>query len=126
MKVKDIVESYYTLQGIADKKLPSKLAFVICRNLRKMKDITDDVEQTRNSIVDRYAKRDADGNVMQTDNNIQIADADGFTREIDELLMTETELQLDKISEEDVEKCDDDKYDALTVAEINALEIMMY
>ena len=43
---------------------------------------------------------------------------------MDELLAIETEVGIHTVSEEEIEKCDDPRYDALTVADLETLEIM--
>ena len=40
------------------------------------------------------------------------------------LLSIETEVAIHTVSEEEIEKCDDARYDALTVADLETLEIM--
>ena len=53
-----------------------------------------------------------------------IEDKEGFAKDLDELLAIETEVGIHTVSEEEIEKCDDSRYDALTVADLETLEIM--
>ena len=53
-----------------------------------------------------------------------IEDKEGFAKDLDELLAIETEVGIHTVSEEEIEKCDDPRYDALTVADLETLEIM--
>ena len=42
-----------------------------------------------------------------------IEDKEGFAKDLDELLAIETEVGIHTVSEEEIEKCDDPRYDCL-------------
>ena len=78
----------------------------------------------RKEILDRYAKKDKNGENIVEDNCYVISDQEGYAKEIEELLEIETEAEIQKVSEEIIEKCDDPRYDPLTLEELAALEFM--
>ena len=126
MKLGEIQRTYIELGKTLEKKLPMKVGFIINRNLKKMQPIIDDLNKARNDAVDKYGERDADGNLIVDENGgIKIPDAVAFTESMEEVLDADIEIKFDKFSMEDLEKCELDGYDKLTVAEQGALEYMI-
>ena len=117
---------YMGLSGIIKKRLPVKMAFILSRNIKKMESVVQDVDDNRNRLMEKYGEKDKDGNLVVEDNgNVRIVDARNFMGEFNEILSTDVELTLDKISRKDIERCDEDGYDKLTLEEITALESMI-
>ena len=89
-----------------------------------MKDAAAAYTAERKEILDRYAKKDKNGKNIVEDNCYVISDQEEYAKEIEELLEIETEAEIQKVSEEIIEKCDDPRYDPLTLEELAALEFM--
>lgn len=126
MKASTIQKTYTELAGIKTKKLPVKMSFILSRNLKKMEEVVSDIDGKRNDLLGLYGEKDDEGQLKVGDNGqVHIVDPDKFMSELTEVLNADIEITLDKVSMSDVEKCDQDGYDALTVEEVGALEIML-
>lgn len=126
MKASTIQKTYTELAGVKAKKLPVKMSFILSRNLKKMEEVVQDIDGKRNDLLGLYGEKDKDGKLNVGDNGqVHIVDPDKFMSELTEVLNADIEITLDKVSMSDVEKCDQDGYDALTVEEVGALEIML-
>lgn len=112
---------------LASKRLPVKVAYAISRNLDKMNNIITSYETARKTLLDQYAEKDEEGKAKVKDENyvIQEDQKQAFSDEMKELLEVENEIDLHTINMDEVEKCDTDKYDSLTTADLMTLDIMI-
>ncbi|MFR8536812.1 MAG: hypothetical protein ACLVD1_10000 [Lacrimispora saccharolytica] len=112
---------------LASKRLPVKVAYAISRNLDKMNNIITSYETARKTLLDQYAEKDEEGKAKVKDGNyvIQEDQKQAFSDEMKELLEVENEIDLHTINMDEVEKCDTDKYDSLTTADLMTLDIMI-
>lgn len=112
---------------LASKRLPVKVAYAISRNLDKMNNIITSYETARKTLLDQYAEKDEEGKAKMKDGNyvIQEDQKQAFSDEMKELLEVENEIDLHTINMDEVEKCDTDKYDSLTTADLITLDIMI-
>ena len=112
---------------LASKRLPVKVAYAISRNLDKMNNIITSYETARKTLLDQYAEKDKEGKAKVKDGNyvIQEDQKQAFSDEMKELLDIENEIDLYTINMDEVEKCDTDKYDSLTTADLMTLDIMI-
>ena len=112
---------------LASKRLPVKVAYAISRNLDKMNNIITSYETARKTLLDQYAEKDEEGKAKVKDGNYVIQDdqKQAFSDEMKELLEVENEIDLHTINMDEVEKCDTDKYDSLTTADLMTLDIMI-
>lgn len=112
---------------LASKRLPVKVAYAISRNLDKMNNIITSYETARKTLLDQYAEKDEEGKAKVKDGNyvIQEDQKQAFSDEMKELLEVENEIDLHSINMDEVEKCDTDKYDSLTTADLMTLDIMI-
>ena len=78
----------------------------------------------REDILSRYAQKDENGQYLVNDDCYVIPDQEGYAEDIEELLKIETEVEIQKVTVDILEKCDDPRYDALTIEELTALEFM--
>lgn len=113
--------------GLAKKRLPVKIGYAISRNLNNMDGILNSYEDARQKLIDQYAEKNEDGTMKIKDNVAVIApeNSKAFSEAIDELLAIENEIDLYTINMDEVEKCDTDKYDSLTTADLMTLDIMI-
>lgn len=113
--------------GLAKKRLPVKIGYAISRNLNNMDGILNSYEDARQKLIDQYADKNEDGTLKIKDNVAVIAPENrkAFSEAIDELLAIENEIDIHTINFEEVEKCDTDKYDSLTTADLLTLDIMI-
>lgn len=125
MKAGDIVALVDALGSVKDKKLPIRVELILARNAKKLADIADDIEDKRQTLVEKYGERDEDGELVIEDGRVPMIDGAAFRREYDELIETDIEVTLDRLSMEDLEKCDSDKFDSLTVEEVASLHCII-
>ena len=126
MKVSEIQATQNALAGVRKKKLPVKMSFVLSRNLKKMDEVVNDLEEKRNELIEKYGEHGEDGQLLFGENGeVKVINVDDFMTEILEVLNAEIEITYDTITEEDIEKCDMDGYDNLTVEEVGAMECMI-
>lgn len=113
--------------GLAKKRLPVKIGYAISRNLNNMDGILNSYEDARQKLIDQYAEKNEDGTMKIKDNVAVIApeNSKAFSEAIDELLAIENEIDIHTINFDEVEKCDMDKYDSLTTADLLTLDIMI-
>lgn len=113
--------------GLAKKRMPVKIGYAISRNLNNMDGILNSYEDARQKLIDQYAEKNEDGTMKIKDNVAVIApeNSKAFSEAIDELLAIENEIDIHTINFDEVEKCDTDKYDSLTTADLLTLDIMI-
>lgn len=124
LKNKQIVVFLNTYEEMKGKKLPVKFGYAVKKNASALKDAAAAYTAERKEILDRYAKKDKNGKNIVEDNCYVISDQEEYAKEIEELLEIETEAEIQKVSGEIIEKCDDPRYDPLTLEELAALEFM--
>ena len=92
-----------------------------------MNNIITSYETARKTLLDQYAEKDEEGKAKVKDGNyvIQEDQKQAFSDEMKELLEVENEIDLHTINMDEVEKCDTDKYDSLTTADLMTLDIMI-
>lgn len=112
--------------GLTKKRLPVKVAYAISRNLNKMSGIVKSYEESREDIIKQYAKKNADGEAEIVNGEYTIPDDQkaAFADALKELLEIENEIDLHKVNFDELEKCDSDKYDSLSAADLMTLDIM--
>lgn len=102
----------------------SMLGYAIKKNLAAVSDAANAYDAERQELLEKYAAKGEDGKFLVENGQYSIEDKEGFAKDLDELLAIETEVGINTVSEEEIEKCDDPRYDALTVADLETLEIM--
>ena len=135
MLIKDAVDFNVAISGLMNKKLPVKVSYAVQKNQKSVQEIVEFYAQKRQELIDTYAEKDADGNFVPGKNendepikgtiNIPKDNMATFLKESNDLDKTDIEIDLMKISMEDLEKCDEERYDAITPEEMNALTQMI-
>lgn len=127
MKIKNsqIVNFINGVMNLKEKKLPIKLGYAITRNIKIMDPVATSYEEERYKILGKYAEKDDSGKFKVEDGSYIISDISGYEREMDELLGIENEMQLHTVTIEEIEKCDMEQFDALSVQDITLLDMMM-
>ena len=130
MKVSEIVKAYNSLvkfqNKYKEKKLPSKVSFIIARDVKKMQDVVDDFEEKKNEALREYGEKDDDGQlVIGNDNSVKIIDQDKFWEDVNAVLDTDIEMHLERLTMADLEKCDQEGYEHLDVEDAMDLECIL-
>lgn len=124
MKARGIEKVCNSLTNIRQKKLPVRMALILGRNLKKLGEALKDISEQRDGLIERYCDRDEDGNPIIENGQIRLADTT-FWDDEKELYDIDIPIELEKISMADIERCDEEKFDSLTVDELSAMECMI-
>nr|CAJ1762967.1 hypothetical protein AUSP0088_00059 [uncultured phage] len=127
MKIKNsqIVNFINGVMNLKEKKLPIKLGYAITRNIKIMDPAATSYEEERYKILGKYAEKDDSGKFKVEDGSYIISDISRYEREMDELLGIENEMQLHTVTIEEIEKCDLEQFDSLSIQDITLLDMMM-
>lgn len=115
------------LNGVADiqsKMLPTKVGYAIARNIALLESVAKAYEEERTKIIDKYAKKGEDGRYIVVGNTYDIQDMSGFGADMDELLKIENEVSIHTVPISELEKCDLEQFDALTIKDLKLLDFM--
>lgn len=116
------------ISEVKKKKLPVKLGYAINKNLGIMQDSATAYNNERQGIVDKYCEKDENGEAKTSGTQYVFADTNdlnAYLEEMRDLLDIENELNIHTITIADIEKCDSDKFDALTPEELELLAFMI-
>ena len=125
IRTSQIVNFINGVMNLKEKKLPIKLGYAITRNIKIMDPIATSYEEERQKILGKYAEKDDSGKFKVEDGSYIISDISGYEREMEELLEIENEMQLHTVTIDEIEKCDLEQFDALSVQDITLLDMMM-
>ncbi|GKH33474.1 hypothetical protein [Faecalicatena contorta] len=110
------------LNGVAD--IQSKVGYAIARNIALLESVAKAYEEERTKIIDKYAKKGEDGRYIVVGNTYDIQDMSGFGADMDELLGIENEVSIHTVPISELEKCDLEQFDALTIKDLKLLDFM--
>lgn len=89
LTIKDIYDLADGLAELSNKELPTKTAFRIARNQRKIAEEVKTADELRQKIVDKYKEKDTEDGVK-----IDKSKREDFKEEFDELMDQEVEIKL--------------------------------
>ena len=116
------------LHNVVRKRLPFQLAYAISKNVQDISKEADIIGQNRIKLIELYADKDENGNPVIKDGEYHISDENQgvFQQEYTEFLHTETEVfkDIEKVDITKFDKLEDQRYDALSAADITALSFM--
>lgn len=125
LKNRDIVNFINGCAVLRTKKLPIKIGYAINRNIIILSEAAEAYNVAREKIIEEHTEKDSEGKPIVKDNSYVFKDTQRFNKDLEELLGIDTEVNLHTISEKDIEKCDDSRYDALTLADLDTLCVMI-
>lgn len=125
LKNRDIVNFINGCAVLRTKKLPIKIGYAINRNIIILAEAAEAYNVAREKIIEEHTEKDSEGKPVVKDNSYVFKDTQRFNKDLEELLGIDTEVNLHTISEKDIEKCDDSRYDALTLADLDTLCVMI-
>lgn len=125
LKNRDIVNFINGCAVLRTKKLPIKIGYAINRNIIILSEAAEAYNVAREKIIEEHTEKDSEGKPVVKDNSYVFKDTQRFNKDLEELLGIDTEVNLHTISEKDIEKCDDSRYDALTLADLDTLCVMI-
>lgn len=125
LKNRDIVNFINGCAVLRTKKLPIKIGYAINRNIIILAEAAEAYNVAREKIIEEHTEKDSEGKPVVKDNSYVFKDTQRFNKDLEELLGIDTEVNLHTISEKDIEKCDDSRYDALTLVDLDTLCVMI-
>ena len=124
LKNKDILKFVNGCTALREKKLPVRLGYAIKKNLGSVSDAANAYNTERSTLISRYAEKDNNAHPQIEEGRYRIKDKENFEKDLNELLEIETEVNIHQVTLEEIEKCEDPRYDALTVTDLETLEVM--
>ena len=105
MKIKnyEAINTYAKLGEILNNySFKAKVCQIIVKNKNKLKEIVDNFEEARQTLVKSLADKDENGEPLVENDNYVIKDREKLNKEFMELQIIETEVEFDKISVDDL------------------------
>ena len=121
-----IVNIFNGVPKIMKKRLPVKFGFAISKNMAAMQSAAESYDAEIVKLLEKYGKKDESGQFMKDVKEYILSDKQAYTDEVKELMDIENEIQIHTVSMDEIEKCDSEKFDALTPAELSLLEFMIF
>lgn len=102
LKAHNILDMHDALISLSDKEMDFDTACSIAKNIQTLSTIKKVIDEKRDKIIRGYAEKDEYGNIVQNDGNVKICDIETFSREVNELLNAETDIDVISISKEKI------------------------
>lgn len=90
------------LPGLLEKEIPVVAALQLSRAVDQINDELRSFDKVRTKLVEKYGKRDEDGNLVHKDQQYEIADIPSFNEEYEKLTGQKIEIQYEQIPIEDL------------------------
>lgn len=109
IKNETLVNSVGVLSKLNNMKLNIKVSYAVAKNISKIEKELEIYNKEKAKLIDKYGEKDEEGNLKVDEaGNIEIIDKENWSKEFKELLEIENEIDIHKINEEDLFKCDCD------------------
>lgn len=100
----EIINLTPALKTLMEKSFKGNIAFKISRLARELNKETILFEEEQNKILQRYAEKDEEGNIVySSDKYIKVSSPNDYNEEINKLLKTKVEINAGKIPSEFLE-----------------------
>ena len=108
VKLIDLLNSAGVLQRLTTIDFKAKTSWQLYKLISAAEKEIGTFQDTRMKVVQKYAEKDENGEPIVNENEYKIAEGqmDAFTNEINELLMSEVELNVSPIPLEDLDAAD--------------------
>ena len=126
IKLAEIKSRHQSLCMIGNKKLPINISYAVGKNIMKLQEELESIEKARIKLVEQYAEKEEDGTCKVVDGHYELGDNEQkLNEEFMEFMNSETEITVHTVPEAILETVEDVRYDALTPAELIALDFML-
>lgn len=107
IKNETLVNSVGVLSKLNNMKLNIKVSYAVAKNISKIEKELEVYNKEKAKLIDKYCEKDKEGNLkIDKDGNTKIIDQENWSKDFKELLQIENEIDIHKINEEDLFKCD--------------------
>lgn len=114
----EAINTYAKLEEILKKySFKARVCQSIVKNKNKLKEIVDNFEEARQTLVKSLADKDENGEPLVENNNYVVHDKEQLNKEFIELQQLETEVEFDTISVDDLadKEINGADYEALSI-----------
>jgi Protein of unknown function (DUF1617) len=107
IKNEKLANSVEVLSKLTTMDLNIKVSYAIAKNISKIEKELEVYNKEKAKLIDKYCEKDKEGNLkIDKDGNTKIIDQENWSKDFKELLQIENEIDIHKINEEDLFKCD--------------------
>lgn len=104
MKLYQLIESKDSLKKLNTAEgLPFKTALYIAKDIKEIDEVLQVYENKRRELINKYGKKDENGELIIKDNNIELIDRTAFVNEYNGLVMEDVDIDIKKITIDDLE-----------------------
>lgn len=101
-----IVNSIHVLSKLTNMDLNIKVSYAVAKNISKIEKELEVYNKEKAKLIDKYCEKDKEGNLkIDKDGNTKIINQENWSKDFKELLQIENEIDIHKINEEDLFKC---------------------
>lgn len=122
---RQLIKIFNGIPVVRKKQLPVKIGFAINKNIGAMEGAAEAYTAEQRKILDKYCEKDEFGQFKTDGDEYVLTDRKAYGEEMRELLGIENEIQIHTVSMDEIEKCDSEKFDALTPDELSLMEFMI-
>lgn len=132
MTIREAINHFGGLTAI-NKAFPVNLGYAISRNIKNLQVEVKSYDDERKKLCQRLSAKDANGNPIMIDKgngtqeyDISDADKEVLVKEMEELLETETDVDIRMVPESIFEKIvESERYDIPSISDFTALDFMI-
>nr|DAE09612.1 MAG TPA: Protein of unknown function (DUF1617) [Siphoviridae sp. ctDtx1] len=101
-----IVNSIHVLSKLTNMDLNIKVSYAVAKNISKIEKELEVYNKEKSKLINKYGEKDEEGKLKKNeDETVKIIDTESWDKDIKELLEFENEIDIHKINEEDLFKC---------------------
>lgn len=127
MTLKEANKTLESLNLLGSLHLPTQLAFIVAKNRKTLINELAIADEQKEALIKEYADKGAVEINQDTGelNFIDTKEKEEFLKRHNELYGVKTEIDVKTVKYEEIEKCEQEAYDNLSVDCINALLFML-
>lgn len=100
---RELVNSIGVLNKLNNMELPIKLSYALSKNITKIDTELKTYNLEREKLIQKYGEKNEEGKIItKEDETINIIDLEGWSKEIEELLECENEIDINAIDLESI------------------------
>jgi len=104
MKLSELLACNSALTAVKDNPtLSFKVSYAIAINAKMFETFVVPFQESQKQLVDMYAERDAEGNIIEKDNKVTITDVEAYNSRLKTLLETDCCVSLHMIKKSELE-----------------------
>ena len=101
-----IVNSIHVLSKLTNMDLNIKVSYAVAKNISKIEKELEVYNKEKSKLINKYGEKVEEGKLKKNeDETVKIIDTESWDKDIKELLEFENEIDIHKINEEDLFKC---------------------